>query len=380
MCISDLSIGTSVLQRIHQLLKSSALKLSLIPLAVISSTLLTAKMNAAYAISFKKNIDTYKNPTPSLMPDGLNELIDTVSKAIDFIENLPSYIKQYTIQCMSWIYDLMASVVLKTPLFIFDNGWIENSCLTFSLLSISLVTIFSIIESIKLSLRKKSTDFKKIMFRWFLVSGISGVMPVLFKWIFTLLNYVTDKIATGNSITMENVMFQPANGLDTLILIGFDVVMLANIIPLLLQNGRRYFDIMCLVSISPLALSAWIFDKHRHLFSQWLTSITSLSLVQIVYAFYLLILGLFMYGVPTPHDTFGIICKILVIIGAFSRMANPPNFVKRHLDQGGNISELFKSFAKTAVGVGGKFNFVKKYKTAKGKSDVLINKFKGGVK
>ncbi|MGV3163515.1 hypothetical protein, partial [Streptococcus hyovaginalis] len=119
------------------------------------------------------------------------------------------------------------------------------------------------------------------------------------------------------------------------------------IVPVLWQNGRRFFDIMVLGVVSPLALTAWIFDPYRHLFRQWWDNVKHLSLVQVYYSLFLLILGWFIFGIPTPSAITGMIVKMLVVIGGFNRMTSPPRIVTKHLDRGGGLDEVYDTDSTT---------------------------------
>jgi len=119
--------------------------------------------------------------------------------------------------------------------------------------------------------------------------------------------------------------------------------------------------------VSPLAGVCWVFNPLNHYFRQWWSSLKSLSLVQLVYAAFLLLLGLFIYGVPTPHDFYGFVTKLLIIIGAFARLKNPPLFIKRHLDQGGTLGDVYNEGAKARKG------FIKDMKSGKGVVQNMMN-------
>ena len=85
----------------------------------------------------------------------------------------------------------------------------------------------------------------------------------------------------------------------------FDIVLIATLIPTLWKNGRRFFDLLMLALVSPLAMTAWIFDSHRSKFDQWWSNVKELSLVQIYHALFLLVIGWFIDGIPTPADPIG---------------------------------------------------------------------------
>src|SRR5690606_22047794 len=117
------------------------------------------------------------------------------------------------------------------------------------------------------------------------------------------------------------------------------IVLIALLIPILLQNGRRWWDLMCLAAVSPFALASWIFDRHEHFFNQWWSNVKRLSLVQLVYALFILMLGLFIYATRFMSPDAWLI-KILIISGGLFRLANPPQFVTNYA-RGGDIESMY---------------------------------------
>jgi len=329
---------------------------------------LTGFANKAYAAVFEKNIDTYKNPTNlnpfTAIPDAWKSAMDTTSSAINWIKDLPP-LPEMTINLTNTLYSLLTELILRTPLWLFSGEWFAQTTYLFSIMAVSIVSFLTIVEGIKKYFRKESVDVLTISKRWFLVAGLSSIAPMLFQKSFALLNWFTGWI---NSIGGE-MMFNVQSGMpfDYLILLLFDLVLLSQVVPILLQNGRRFFDIMCLAVTTPLALTTFIFDPLSHIFRQWWSSLKALSLVQLVYAAFLLLLGLFIYGAPTPSDFLGFLTKMLIIIGAFARLKNPPLFIKRHLDQGGTIGDIYNEGAKSRK------SFIKDMKSGKGVIKNLTN-------
>src|SRR5690606_21145860 len=139
-------------------------------------------------------------------------------------------------------------------------------------------------------------------------------------------------ISMGGDTIKAVAAFENLGFFDVLTLLVFDAVLIVTIIPVLWQNGRRFFDIMLLGVTTPLALTAWIFDGYKKYFDQWWTNLKHLSLVQVFYSLFLLVLGWFIFGVPTPTDFTGMVVKLLVVIGGFARMVNPPRIISSKLD------------------------------------------------
>lgn len=281
------------------------------------------------------------------MPESATNFFDTLNGIIEWCRALPTEIAEMSVNLMSMLYELCATLILKTPLWIFDNEWFSNTTYLFSLISLGIVSVLTIIEGIKrmtAQLKGKRTssvmDLKDIARRWFIVAGATTAIPWLFQKFFQVLNYISDFLISMGGDTMTAVSgFENLQLFDVLILIAFDAVLISSIVPILWQNGRRFFDIMVLGVTTPLALTAWIFDDYRHLFKQWWNNLKQQSLVQVYYSLFLLVLGWFMFGVPTPTYFTGMLVKLLIVIGGFSRMVNPPRLISGKLDTGGGLTD-----------------------------------------
>jgi len=318
----------------------------------------------AYAASTAP-IQVLKEPvkqfiTNTVTPQPINELAQWINKTIHWFQNLPNEIGKISVNLMAWLYSLCGDLILKTPIWIFNNEWFMNTSLMFSSIAIGIVTALTVIESIKRMLTGIKNDkggkvfqpmqLQTILKRWFLVAGLTTIIPYIFQKGFTCLNWVSEKLINMGADTMNSLPFQANVSIfDVVTLAAFDLVLISTIVPILWQNGRRFFDLLVLAVTTPLALTAWIFDDYRHLFNQWLTNLKHLSLVQVYYALFLLVLGWFMFGVSTPMTFTGLITKMLIVIGGFSRMSSPPRLISKHLDSGKGFDEVTKGGVMSTV-------------------------------
>lgn len=85
---------------------------------------------------------------------------------------------------------------------------------------------------------------------------------------------------------------------------------------------------MCLSAVSPLVGVAYVFDRHQHFVSSWWNSVRRLSLIQLVYAVFILLLGVFIFGTRTMTSGWELIFKLLIVAGGMWRMLNPPRIVR----------------------------------------------------
>lgn len=286
----------------------------------------------------------------------LQPMVDDWNAVKDWFKNLPHTIAESSVELMAKLYELCSSLILKTPLWLFDNDWFKNTTYKFSLIAIGIVAALSMLEGIKRMLPKNKRkpqpmELVEIGKRWFLAAGVMSVAPFLFQKAFQLLNWVSDTLIALGADNMRaaalpiNIKF-----FDVAILVIFDVLLIATLIPVLWKNGRRFFDLLVLGATTPFALTAWIFDSYRPMFDQWWKNVKHLALVQVFHALFLLVLGWFIFGVPTPDDFVGMVVKILIVIGGFSRLQSPPVLISKHLDNGKGFDEVTGGYAKMKNG------------------------------
>lgn len=297
--------------------------------------------------------DFFTGKPVSIIPDPIQEVINWFGEFVKLIKDLPLQIGNMSADLMAWVYELCADLILKTPLWLFSNDWFNHMTLLFSSVALGAVAVLTVIEAIKRMFSgvkdgkrpmvKAPMEFKTIIKRWAVVAGLTTVVPFLFQKSFQLLNYISDILISMNGKTMATTALSETFGtLDIIALIAFDAVLIGTVIPVLWQNGRRFFDLLVLGITTPLALGAWVFDSKRHLFDQWWKNVKHLSLVQVYHSLFLLVLGWFIFGIPTPVDFTGTVIKLLVVIGGFARMQNPPRLIAQHLDSGGGLDEITK--------------------------------------
>lgn len=307
--------------------------------------------NKAYAETIQVNnpsfIGTFQETSTAF-----SEVVESIKLIIEWIKNLPENITSFSVELISNIYNLTSQLILKTPLWLFDNQWFENTTYLFSILAIGIVTVFTMFEGFKRKIQKKYVDLKTIGKRWFLVAGLTSILPFITLNFFKFLNFLSEQIISLGVHQMNNPSASDLSAFDVFSLLMFSAALVAMTIPILLKNARRFFDIAVLIIISPLASVGYIFNSYKHLFDQWWENLKRLSLVQVVYAFFLLIIGLLIYGIPTPDDTVGIMFKLLIILGGFFRLMNPPQFVQKYLDPGEGIDDTIgKQFRTVRDGI-----------------------------
>lgn len=335
-----------------------------IPFAVLSTTLLTTSVHKAKAMTLGqdeylgpqstyqwwKNIaPSFQNPFQDLqnkvtalqdnmtvLQDNMTTFFTTMNTVITFFKDMKVNIIFYTDTLLGKLYEWMI-YLLQTPLFLFNSTNIRDISLIFGEYSLLIVTFLTIITGIKRMMQAKHTDFKKLLTRYFYAIIGAGTAPVLFENAFRLINTITRAVGqmggkvARDHIDLSTTVTETATWLNVAGLAAFDIVLIAMLIPVLMQQARRFFDLLVLSSITPLALSAWIFDEHRHYFKTWWNAVKKLSLTPIIYAVFVCMMGLLIFG-TTATTWSGLFIKLVLLAGGLHRMNNVPNFLRREMD------------------------------------------------
>lgn len=330
------------------------LKKIALPTAVLSAGFIYSAINSSKAFANTKyGVILNHFNEKSNDPNFIEVWSEIGSKIIDIFQwfgNFHENMAQFSIDLFSQFYYTLTRVVLYTPIYLFNNPYFQDATLTFSGISVFLVSILTMIESIKQMLKKKHTDFKTIMKRYFVAVTASGFAPFIFEKAFILINKITDavlKIGTAGVQNQNIADYLVMSNFNLFILLVFDLAILAMMIPIFLQNGRRWFDLLSLSVITPLSLTAWIFDHYKHLHSKWWSQVKHLSLVQLIYAIFVVVMTLFIFGTRNITGGDGLLIKLLIIVGGLWRMLNPPRIVKSSTDVGSDVIDTYNDYKGT---------------------------------
>ena len=287
----------------------------------------------------------------SEMRDFFSTLKGYLEATVDFVINIRENVATISADVMTWTYETLTKVVLHTPSFLFDSEWLRENTIMFTGLSLVVTVCIALYEGFQRMISgvhetKGITNINKVYARLPFVIGISAVAPTLFYYGFTALNWATEKIINLASIQMQEGLANINTSTFTLLEVGmfvlFDIALIGVMIPVFLQNFRRWFELLVLASITPLALSCWMFDSKEHLFHLWWDSIKKRATVQLVYAVYLLFIGGLMFGTKLPEDNWDLLIKLGVMIGGLFSMVNPPQIIKSHLNYHANTREVLQ--------------------------------------
>jgi hypothetical protein len=278
--------------------------------------------------------------------DKWNAIANEVLRIINWFKHFTENIAHLSIDLMTWSFDALASVVLHTPTIFFKSEWFSNNILMFTGLSIGMSMVLTAIEGLKRILNKKYTKMDRISWRLPLVILGSGLAPIGFESAFSLINKFTDLIIgiarAQMNAGIQSMEFNKLSFIEVLGFIGFDIAMIGMMIPIFLQNFRRWFDLLALGAMTPIALSCWMFKSYEHYFRSWWEHLKKCALVQLVYAVFLLLIGGLMFGAKPPENEGELLIKMGIMIGGLWRMSNPPNMLKRYLDTGTDIRGMWK--------------------------------------
>lgn len=295
------------------------------------------------------------NPFSEKSKQDINDIVKDITDIIDWFKNIKKNLLEMSSDLIIWVFETLSKVVLHTPSFLFDSDWFKNNVATFSGLSIIMVIGLCVYEGIQrmsgdLIKNKNTTDMKRIVKRFPLVVIGSALAPSIFYYTFKGLNKLTDLLINLGKSQMDKgisqIKLDDITLLQVLGLIGFDIALISVLVPILLQSFRRWFDLLALGALSPLALSCWIFKAHENLFNTWWEHIKKCATTQLVYAVFLLLIGTLLFGTKLPNSGWDIMIQMGTIIGGLWRMSSPPSIVSRYVDKGANIKTMWEGASK----------------------------------
>ncbi|WP_394237500.1 hypothetical protein [Niallia oryzisoli] len=277
----------------------------------------------------------------------LSAISDTLQHAGNWFEALNAAAKEDVLnpksqmkEFMIWLYKII-SMMIYTPIFLFDNEFFRDMIRIFSGLSIAVVSVASMLEGFKKVLGWSCTPLRQIVIRLPILIAVCGFAPFGFVKAIEVMNGITNFLIGVGTKYLSSPTYT-TNGEFSLINDAFEVIgfflfillYIALLIPMLLNHGRRWFNMIALGILTPFAMLGYIFDSFKNLHHSWWNSLKGLFLVQIVYSIYVTILSLLMFAVPFPTSIEGFFAKLLVILGGLYMMAIPPASIKKYFDHG----------------------------------------------
>lgn len=278
--------------------------------------------------------------------DGAIKFFQTIGDMFEWFGKLDDHIIDFTMKLLGWVYQFLSDFILQMPVFLFSTNWFYTLSLIFCVISVFLTIILSITEGIKAIIDKPYTDISRIIKRFPIALVGAGFAPIAFEKVLGYLNTAsTQIIEAGRSIIATNLYGTgklTLSLIDAFALLAFDIAIIAMLFPLFMNMARRWFDILALGTLTPLATICWVFKDHEGYFHKWWDSIKKLSMMQLYYATFTTIIGILILGVHNS-ETFGsLIVKIGIVIGGLWRMINPPQEFKKHVDTSGDIKDIVK--------------------------------------
>lgn len=232
------------------------------------------------------------------------------------------------------MYQLMVNTILYTPEVLVTNPETQRLWWIFVGVAMSVMSILTVIEGIRIVLGWSKANVMSMLGRTAVAFGaLAFLLPGMTYGIHYLNKLVAWFMEIAHHGMEPNVYFSSmigatVGGIDILASVIFFVLLLIYMFQILLYYGRRWFDIIVMAVISPLAFMSSIFDSTRHYFQKWLTHTTQLYMVQVVHAVYLTVIGLIVLAPATITGIDVGFIRILLLIGALWRMSKPPAFVQ----------------------------------------------------
>ncbi len=278
--------------------------------------------------------------------DGAIRFFQTIGKMFDWFGKLDDHIIDFTMKLLGWIYQFLADFILQMPVFLFTTNWFYTISLIFSVVSVLLTVLLSVTEGIKAIINQPFTDTKRIIKRFPMALLVSGFSPIVFEKGLGYLNSASNSIIeAGRTIIATNLYGTgklTLSLIDAFALLAFDIMIIVMLFPLIMNIARRWFDILALGTLTPIATICWVFEDHKGYFDKWWDSIKKLSLMQLYYATFITIMGILILGVHNSDTFDSLIVKIGIVIGGLWRMIHPPHEFKKHVDTSGDVRDILK--------------------------------------
>lgn len=275
-----------------------------------------------------------------LKPEQLQEIFNgTLKKGMKETSKFDSFmsdIVEMSIDVLSYIYYLITEVIIATPALVFNTAWFSDSYLKFAGISILAFTFMAIYNAGRKTFNLSHTKLRDVVRRYFLaITGI-GFATFFFQQFFKIIRFISEVIVSIGYHQIKAVDFTSLSAAttgDTIALALFVLVTIGLATNIVLQNGRRWFQIVFIALTTSFSLSAWVFDSTRSIFSDVKEKFVKLSITQLYYSTMISIMGLFIVGTAGVESILELIIKLAMIAGGLSIMTKPPQILGKYIDK-----------------------------------------------
>ncbi|MFB7141986.1 hypothetical protein ACFCYN_20230 [Gottfriedia sp. NPDC056225] len=324
-----------------------------------SSTILHSISNHDHFNLLNSLNDFFSNISSNLH-DKTSSLLDRfewIQNGKKMLEQLNEWSKKYSdkdpLKSLIMALFSLLEKVIYTPVFLFNNAYFTNLLLKFGALSMGLITSLTMLEGLKRILNKSTMSYRQLLQRLPIVMALTGFAPLLIVEGMKLLSYLTNLILQFGVSLTENVNplgERPVTGLmDTILYVAFVILFGYNLVPILLSHGRRWFNVLSLTLLTPIAMLGYLFPSFHPFHQKWWASLKKNYLSQLYYSSFLSVLNIIMFGISTPDTYQGVFSKLLILLGGIHVFSQPPAFLNSYMqtkpDVYSSVAQVQRSLA-----------------------------------
>ncbi len=319
------------------------------------------KAEDAFKDPYENHYD-FSNPLDffKFVGDAVQKLVKFIGDVWNWFANFKENIAEVSMNLLLTVFDFITSITLYTPTYLFDNEWFKANVVSFLGLSLVGTIGISIFEGFKrmtrdiLPTQRKIdyTDMKRIAIRFPIALIGSILSPAILTYGFQGINWLTQTIIGLGKANMSDSVsefnFNTTTLLETLTYFGFTAAIIFFSIPIILSNFSRWFKLISFGMLSPLIASSWIFKSTEHFFHKAWSSFKKNSFTQVVYAVFLLIISSMIFGTKSPENSWDLLVKMGVTIGAFNVMSKAQDYIGNYISKNEGLSTVWQG-ASTAL-------------------------------
>lgn len=272
----------------------------------------------------------------------------------------------FVIEVIKTVFDSFLQYILFTPAELFDTSSVKSLVLKFSAVSMATTTVLTMGEGLKRIIGAEYTPYTQVFKRFPIAIFISAFAPFLFYWAAKGSNILVDVVIAliGGSISdtayFANELHRLGSSIyQVFITFVFLVVLLVYLCRIIFYHATRWFGLLFNCLATPLVMTAWIFKPYEHVLEAWLKDNKIKFLSQVGHSFFLGVISLVLFTPNLLPFASGIdifyhfIFKIMIAIGGFYLMLNPPSWVKALISKEKHPRSILSTVTQVASIVGG---------------------------
>lgn len=237
---------------------------------------------------------------------------------------------------ISWAFKELTTLVTTVPIDLLSNDNAFKMQALFMGYGVLMMIFLAMAEGYKAIMGFSYTKPSAIFGRTFIALIGAGLTMPAVVWLVKCSNLAVEMVMVLGETYFNGTndlggMIREFSASGTVNFFGsllFMVAFFYFIVHALFKVGIRWFNLLMNMVASPFAWASYVTNGTTKFLSQWMSSTGRLILINLVYAFYVVVISTIVMAPGEVESAGGWVARMLLILGGLYGLAHPPNWIR----------------------------------------------------